>query len=196
MRPGTINFGDDTWQIDASRFYLTPQVLNVDGFALDTGHQRIEIDGNVSKNPDDSLAVRLDDVRLLPIFETLEIDKAMIGGRATGRITASELLSGAPRLYCPALHVDSIGYNRCPIGNADITANWDNERKGVYLDASITGFEGRHSQIDGYIFPMAEALDINFAADSVPVSFLKPFMEAFASDITAVPRPLPTFRYV
>ncbi len=138
----------------------------------------------MSKNPDDSLAVLLDDVRLLPIFETLEIDKAMIGGRATGRITASELLSGAPRLYCPALHVDSIGYNRCPIGNADITANWDNERKGVYLDASITGFEGRHSQIDGYIFPLAEALDINFAADSVPVSFLKPFMEAFASDIT------------
>ena len=184
MRPGTINFGDDTWQIDASRLHLTPQVLNVDGFALDTGRQRIEIDGNVSKNPDDSLAVLLDDVRLLPIFETLEIDKAMIGGRATGRITASELLSGAPRLYCPALHVDSIGYNRCPIGNADITANWDNERKGVYLDASITGFEGRHSQIDGYIFPMAEALDINFVADSVPVSFLKPFMEAFASDIT------------
>ena len=31
---------------------------------------------------------------------------------------------------------------------------------------------------------MAEALDINFVADSVPVSFLKPFMEAFASDIT------------
>ena len=159
-------------------------VLNVDGFALDTGHQRIEINGNISRDPEDNLAVNLDEVRLLPIFETLEIDKAMIGGCATGRITASDLLTGSPRLLCPLLHVDSIGYNRCPIGNADITAKWDNERKGVYLDAAITGFEGRHSQIDGYIFPMGEALDINFAADSVPVAFLKPFMNAFASDIT------------
>ncbi len=118
------------------------------------------------------------------IFETLEIDKALIGGRATGHITASELLSGDPHLFCPDLHVDSIGYNRCPIGDADITARWDNGQKGVYLDAAITGFEGRHSRIDGYIFPMAEALDIKFDADSVPVAFLKPFMEAFASDIS------------
>lgn len=184
MLPGTINFGDETWHIESSHFNMTPQVLNVDGFALDTGHQRIEINGNISRDPEDSLAVNLDEVRLLPIFETLEIDKAMIGGCATGRITASDLLTGSPRLLCPLLHVDSIGYNRCPIGNADITAKWDNERKGVYLDAAITGFEGRHSQIDGYIFPMGEALDINFAADSVPVAFLKPFMNAFASDIT------------
>ena len=184
MKPGTINFGDETWNIESSRIHITPENLNVSGFALDTGLQRIEIDGDISKQEEDNLIVSLSNVSLLPIFETLEIDKALIGGRATGRITASELLSGAPRLQCPQLHVDSIGYNRCPIGNADITADGNNERKAIYLDAAIKGFEGKHSRIDGYIFPMTEALDINFAADSIPVSFLKPFMSAFASDVT------------
>jgi len=184
MKPGTINFGDETWNIGASRFFLTADMLNIDSFTLDTSTQHIEIDGDISKDIDDVLSVNLKNVHLLPIFETLEIDKALIGGRATGHISASELLSGAPHLYCPKLHVDSIGYNRCPIGNADITANWDNEQKGVFLDAAITGFEGKHSHIDGYIYPMGEALDINFDADSIPVSFLKPFMEAFASDIS------------
>ena len=184
MKPGTVNFGDETWSIGASNFYLTPQTLSVDNFTLDTGRQKIEISGDVSHDAEDTLEVNLREVSLLPIFETLEIDKALIGGRATGHITASELLSGDPHLFCPDLHVDSIGYNRCPIGDADITARWDNGQKGVYLDAAITGFEGRHSRIDGYIFPMAEALDIKFDADSVPVAFLKPFMEAFASDIS------------
>ena len=184
MKPGTINFGDETWNIGASKIHLTPDILNIDDFSLNTTSQSIAIDGNISKDIEDKLSVNLSNVQLLPIFETLEIDKAMIGGRATGHITASELLSGNPHLYCPRLHVDSIGYNRCPIGDAEITANWDNEQKGVYLDAAITGFEGKHSHIDGFIFPMREALDINFDADSIPVSFLKPFMEAFASDIT------------
>lgn len=184
MKPGTINFGDETWNIGASRFILTPDILNIDGFTLNTNTQRIAINGNISNDTEDILSVNLSDVHLLPIFETLEIDKALIGGRATGHISASELLSGNPHLYCPKLHVDSIGYNHCTIGNADIIAKWDNEQKGVFLDAAITGFEGKHSRIDGYIYPMAEALDINFDADSVPVSFLKPFMEAFASDIS------------
>lgn len=184
MKPGTINFGDETWSIGASKFTLTPDLFNIDDFTLNTATQSIAIDGNISKDIEDKLSVNLSNVQLLPIFETLEIDKAMIGGRATGHITASELLSGNPHLYCPRLHVDSIGYNRCPIGNAEIKANWDNEQKGVYLDAAITGFEGRHSKIDGFIYPMGEALDINFDADSIPVAFLKPFMEAFASDIS------------
>lgn len=184
MKPSTINFGDETWNIGASKFYLTPDILNIDDFTLNTSTQSVAIDGYISKDIEDILSVNLSNVQLLPIFETLEIDKAMIGGRATGHISASELLSGNPHLYCPRLHVDSIGYNHCPIGNADIKANWDNEQKGVYLDAAITGFEGKHSKIDGFIYPMGEALDINFDADSIPVAFLKPFMEAFASDIS------------
>ncbi|MDE6463464.1 MAG: translocation/assembly module TamB, partial [Muribaculaceae bacterium] len=40
------------------------------------------------------------------------------------------------------------------------------------------------SRIAGDIFPFDEALDLDFTADSVPVGFLKPFMIAFARDIS------------
>lgn len=183
MHPGTVNFGDEVWHIEPSKITVTPDCASVEDFALDTGSQRIEIQGTAGLSEDHSLALNLSDVSLLPIFENLEIDKALIGGRASGHFKATNLLSGAPHIYCPDLHVDSIGYNRCPIGNADITASWNNAEQGVYLDAAIKGFEGRQSHIDGYIYPMKEALDINFNADSIPVSFLKPFMEAFTSDI-------------
>ena len=184
MRPGSINFGDETWQIEPGTLAMLPDKLVVDNFALDTGSQRIDITGTIGTDNDNIVAVDLANVSLLPIFETLEIDKALIGGRASGHFNASHLLSQEPRIICPLLHVDSIGYNRCTIGNADITALWDNSNKGVYLDADITGFENKKSRIDGYIFPMTESLDINFDADSVPVQFLKPFMDAFTSDIS------------
>ena len=184
FNPGTVNFGDETWTIKPSTISLDGDMAKVEGFGLDAGSQAIAIDGLASKNPADSLIVDLRSIALLPIFETLEIDKAMIGGRATGRFTARDVLTKTPKLYCPSLHVDSIGYNRCTIGDADIEAGWDNDARAFAFDADITGLDKRKSRITGKIFPMDEALDIDFNADRVPVGFLKPFMEAFTSDIS------------
>ncbi len=183
FEPGTINFGDETWSIKSSAIDISPSRLDVNGFCLDAGNQRITIEGSVGADPDESLAIKLDNMALLPIFETLEIDKALIGGRASGTFTAQGLLGAEPSVECPKLHVDSIGYQYCTIGNADVAAKWDNAKRAVCLDAAVTGFEGKHSRINGDIYPFDEALDLNFYADSIPVGFLKPFMSAFTSSI-------------
>ena len=182
--PGTINFGDDTWNIAKSQIDISSDNIYVKDFALDTGRQRIQIDGSAGDDPDDMLSVGLNNIRLIHIFETLEINNVLIDGNATGNITAKNLLTKEPILECPKLHVDSIGYNSCYFGNADVLARWEGERRAIYLDADLTGFEGRKSHIYGDIYPMAESLDLNFVADSIPVGFLRPFMAAFTSSIT------------
>lgn len=184
FEPGTINFGNETWTIKSSAIDISSSRLEVDGFKLDAGNQSITIDGIVSKEPNESLSINLDKMALLPIFETLEIDKALIGGLASGTFTVQNLMGNEPSVSCPHLHVDSIGYQRCTFGDADIVAAWDNSKRSVSLDADITGFEGRHSRIYGDIFPLGEALDLKFEADSIPVGFLKPFMSAFTSSIS------------
>lgn len=182
--PGTINFGDETWRISRSTIDIDYNSLAIFKFGLDTDQQSIAIHGTMSPDPEDVTSVSLKNVRTLPIFETLDIDKALIGGKATGNIAVSNVFSGEPVLQCPRLHVDSISYNRCAIGNADIAANWNNDLRAFHLNAAVKGFEGHDSRIEGFIFPMDEALDINFEADSIPVGFLKPFMSAFARDIS------------
>ena len=184
FNPGTINFGDETWEIKTSTIDITPARITVDDFRLDTPGQTIAIDGTIGPDETDNLAVNLEKVSLLPIFETLEIDNALLSGRASGVFSARNLLGKEPVLSCPALHVDSIGYQRCTIGDADIRVAWDNPEQAFTLDADITGLEGRQSRILGAIMPMKEALDIDFYADSIPVDFLKPFMIAFTSSIT------------
>lgn len=184
FNPGTVNFGNETWTIQPSTITSGPQGLTISHFALDSGQQHIGVDGIVSANAADTLSIDLGRVQLLPVFETLEIDKAMLSGEATGTFHASSLLGADRTLECPHLRVDGIGYNRCTIGDADILARWDAPTESFYLDADIAGEAGHRSRIAGNIFPMAEALDLSFEADSVPVGFLKPFMDAFARDIT------------
>lgn len=184
FNPGTINFGDETWEIMPSTISTGPDGIAISHFALNSGQQHIGIDGSVSASDTDTLTIDLRRVQLLPVFETLEIDKAMLSGSATGTFKAASIFDEDRYLECPSLHVDAIGYNRCTIGDAEILARWDGDKQSFFLDADITGDGGRRSRITGDIFPMAEALDLSFDADSVPVGFLKPFMDAFARDIT------------
>ena len=81
------------------------------------------------------------------------------------------------------LHVRDIGYNYCTLGNAVVNAHYDTDRQSFYLDADIVNPEGLHSRIYGDIFAATESLDLYFDARHIKVGFMKPFMEAFASDV-------------
>ena len=200
FNPGQINFGDATWEISPSHITVRPNHYAVSGFRMKAGDQSLEIDGEASANPDSEMLVRLQDLELISIFETLDINKALIGGLATGTFHAREVLSGEPQLWCDNLTVKNIGYNYCTLGDGKVKAWWDNTKKAFSLDADITEPGGKLSHIYGDIVPANEELDIHFDADHVKVGFMKPFMSAFADDVSGYAsghaRLYGTFKYI
>jgi hypothetical protein len=200
FNPGNINFGNETWSIATSKIKYTPEAIDINGFSLASNTQQIQIDGRIADTEDDKLKVSLSNVDLITIFETLEINKALISGRATGTIYAGQLYSKEPQINCDNLHVKDIGYNYCTLGDADIKASWLNDKQAFQLDADITEPGGLKSRIYGCIYPANEALDINFDANHVKIGFMGPFMEAFASEIDGYAsghaRLFGTFKYI
>ena len=183
FHPGQITFGDDIWHINSSNITWCDNVLSVSDFALQANNQRIAIDGVGSTSPDDVMDVSLENIHLISIFETLGIDNALISGTASGTFQARSILSKIPILTTDNLHVDQIGYNYCTIGDADVTANWDNDRQSFHLDADIINANDQHSRIYGDIFAAQGALDLTFDVTHAPVGFMRPFMAAFTSAI-------------
>nr|MDE5554101.1 translocation/assembly module TamB [Muribaculaceae bacterium] len=200
FNPGTLTFGNDIWSINPSWISIEPKRYVIDNFILASENKSIDINGIVSTEEDDAIEIALSNITLLDIFETLEIEKALIGGRATGTFHGHGLLTENPELYCNNLHVDSISYNRCTLGDADIVAFWDNEKRSFNLNAKVDGLTGHTSHVYGDIFPVGEALDINFDVHHVPIGFMKPFMSAFASDLkghaSGKARLFGTFKYI
>ncbi len=200
FNPSDINFGKDTWHISPSHILYRNRDISVGRFEMAAGTQRIVIDGDASSRSDSRMLVDLANIELGTIFETLDINKALIGGYATGVFDARGLFSAEPSIVCDGLHVDSISYNYCVLGTGEVTAHWDNERRAVSLDADVIEPSGKHSHIYGDIFPFTEGLDISFDADNVRVGFMKPFMSAFAQDITGYAsghaRLFGTFKYI
>ena len=183
VNPSQLVFNDTVWQVEPGQVTVQNGVINVKRLDGHSDKQWVRIGGVVSKNPDDELCLEVNDVSLDYVFETLNIPNVDFGGRATGKFFASDLLSGAPRLATPGLHVDDLSYNDAVMGDADIQSHWMNEEKAVALRADLAQDNGAHSLIDGAIFVTADSLYLTFDTDHANIAFMKPFMAAFARDV-------------
>ncbi len=184
IQPGRMTFNDSVWTVHLSTILYEPKRLEVEDFNVSRSGQWVKINGLATPEPDDCLTVELQDVNLDYIFESLGLTNVMLGGDATGSIMARGAFSSAPQLLTDNLTVKNISYNRTVLGNADVRSYWDNDQKAVSIDADLHQPNEAQSRIYGKIFATRDSLEMNFDCNEVDVGFMKPFVQAFCSDIT------------
>lgn len=177
-------FNDSVWTIHPAKIFYRTKDIEVIDVNVSRSNQHVKINGYATADENENLSVELLNVNLDYIFESLGLDNVMIGGDATGTITATGLFSPAPHLYTDDLSVAGISYNKAVLGSAKIKSHWDNDRRAVNIDADILQPNEARSRIYGDIFALNDSLDIRFDANQVDVRFMAPFMAAFASDIS------------
>lgn len=200
INPGQLTFNDSTWTIDRATVDIQPGTVSINGINAHRSGQFVRIDGTASSLPDDAISIDLLGVNLDYIFESLGIDKVMLGGDATGCFYASNLFSREPRLTTPGLRVKDISYNKVVLGDAVVKSEWDNDNRAITLDAVVKPKDGPETFIDGAIYPLNDSLDITFDAHDVNVAFMYPYMSAFAADVSGrasgVARLWGNFKYI
>lgn len=183
VNPTEITINDTIWNMRPATVDLTKNQIKIENFEINSDNQFIKINGLVSQNPNDKLAVDLQNMNLDYIFGTLDISNVSFGGIATGKFYGSNLLSRIPSILTPNLHVDNFTYNNSLLGDADIKSGWDNEDKSISIKANIKQRNGYTSNVDGAIFPTKDSLYFDFKPQKLDIRFLKPFLSAVTSDI-------------
>ncbi len=200
INPSEMIFNDTVWNVRPSTIDILDKKIDIRDFEVSRDNQYVKLNGTASDDPGHSICLQLLDMDLDYVFESLGIGNAMFGGTASGKFYASNLFSKQPQLETPGLHVDGFKYNFSVLGDADIVSRWDNESKGVVIDAKVIGRDKQTSTINGAIYPLNDSLDFRFKARHLPVGFMKPFMEAFTSDISGYAsgdaRLYGTFKYI
>ncbi|MDE6086138.1 MAG: translocation/assembly module TamB, partial [Muribaculaceae bacterium] len=184
IHPGALTFNDSTWTVNNASVTISPDLITIKGLDAHRSGQFVKIDGRISPDPQDVVTVDLLGVNLDYIFESLGIDKVMLGGDATGCFYASNLMSKEPHLLTDCLSVRDISYNKVILGDAVIKSHWDPENRAITLDALVEQANGLNTNIDGAIFPLNDSLDITFDAHDVNVGFMYPYMSAFAAEVS------------
>ncbi len=178
-------FNDSVWNVSPGEILIAPGKIMVNSLSGGRYGQSLSVNGVASADSTERLVVKLDNIDLDYIFETLNIsDAVQFGGRATGEFYGIGLLSKSPILYTPELKVTKLKYNGCVMGDGAITSYWDNRDKSVNINAVIDQLNGEKSLINGFIRPATEELDFRFSAQNAPVGFMAPFMSAFTSKIS------------
>ena len=183
ITPSSFDFGPAHWNIDRSSVSYEEGALNVENLRIWHEKQFVEIGGTASSAPLDSLSVKLADIDLGYIFDTLNINYVTFGGTATGEITAKGALSGNPEAFTERLSVKELSYNGAVLGDGELKSRWHNEDKKVSIYADIMGEQGNLTTLDGGIWVTRDSLSFAIDADRVPVGFLGPFMSAFTTDV-------------
>lgn len=180
----SFDINDTTWHVEPATLKYADNTLKVDGVKIWSRHQFAEISGTGGNSPSDTLMLRLNDIDLGYVFETLAINYVTFGGRATGDFYASNIFTKAPDAFTNNLFVKNFKYNGAVLGDAHIKSHWDNGEKEVCIYADISEGKSHRATIDGGVYVARDSLTFDFDTDKVDIKFLQPFMAAFTSEVS------------
>lgn len=184
VKPTDIILNDTLWQIHPSQVVVDSGKVDVNNFYFSHQDRYVRINGRLSDNPQDSVKVDLKDINMGYVFDIASIsDDVNFEGDATGTAYASGVFKKP--VMNTRLFIKNFSLNQGRLGDLNIYGEWDNENRGIRLDASIKDISTTPSRVTGIIHPLKpeSGLDLNIAANELNLKFLEHYMKSIANDI-------------
>ena len=184
VKPTDIILNDTLWQIHPSQVVVDSGKVDVNNFYFSHQDRYVRINGCLSDNPQDSVKVDLKDINMGYVFDIASIsDDVNFEGDATGTAYASGVFKKT--VMNTRLFIKNFSLNQGRLGDLNIYGEWDNENRGIRLDASIKDISTTPSRVTGIIHPLKpeSGLDLNIEANELNLKFLEHYMKSIANDI-------------
>ena len=184
VKPTDIILNDTLWQIHPSQVVVDSGKVDVNNFYFSHQDRYVRINGRLSDNPQDSVKVDLKDINMGYVFDIASIsDDVNFEGEATGTAYASGVFKKP--VMNTRLFIKNFSLNQGRLGDLNIYGEWDNENRGIRLDASIKDISTTPSRVTGIIHPLKpeSGLDLNIEANELNLKFLEHYMKSIANDI-------------
>lgn len=184
VKPTDIILNDTLWQIHPSQVVVDSGKVDVNNFYFSHQDRYVRINGRLSDNPQDSVKVDLKDINMGYVFDIASIsDDVNFEGDATGTAYASGVFKKP--VMNTRLFIKNFSLNQGRLGDLNIYGEWDNENRGIRLDASIKDISTPPSRVTGIIHPLKpeSGLDLNIEANELNLKFLEHYMKSIANDI-------------
>ena len=175
---------DTIWQIHPSQVVVDSGKIDINDFYFSHADRYIRVDGRISDNPEDTVKVNLKDINIGYVFDIARIsDDVNFEGDATGMAYASGVLKKP--ILDTRLSIMNFTLNGGLLGDLDIYGAWDNEKKGIYIDADIQEKDISRTRVNGFIYPIkpTSGLDLNIDATNLNIKFLEHYMQSIAQDV-------------
>lgn len=181
ISPSEIILNDTVWNLHESTVTFDSGRISTDKLLIDheTGH--LHIAGVAGPNPEDSLTIALERIKLEYIFDILQFHPVDFTGKASGNAVVKGALK-EPQADAK-LYVEDFTFNGGLMGNMHLKGGWDHEI-GVILDADIKEeSHPSHTLVKGYVSPKEKKLDLQIQANQTNLAFLNSFVGSIFKDV-------------
>lgn len=181
IKPTDVILGDSIWHIYHSQINVDSGQVAVHNFLFKHRDQFIKMEGMASKNPHDTLKIKLNKVDLAYLFGIINFKSVDFGGIVSGDATISKTITSPE--FNANLDVKNFTFNNGFLGDAQIFGKWDKDQEGFFLKASIHEGDVSQSQVQGYIWIKKKMLSLDIQAHHTPVKFIETYVDSITSNI-------------
>lgn len=184
---GELILNNTLWKIDKATISILPNNITVNNFAVKNANkdQLLSINGIYSTfNNQDELLVKLQNIDLEYVFNSLAISALQFQGAASGLLKVSSI---DKQPYADInLNVSDFGFNQTRLGNLVLHSKLDAETKKVILDGTIANDDQKITKISGNIDPIDQKLSIYFDADKINIAFLNKYAASLFNNVKGI----------
>ncbi|HOE94740.1 MAG TPA: hypothetical protein PLU97_04990, partial [Candidatus Cryptobacteroides sp.] len=177
-----LRFGGQQWNIEESLISWRYGMAKIDGFRIHNGKQSLSIDGGISMNSADTLAIDISNVDLSVInyFTRQNYD---IGGRTSGTAVISSPLNGGMQAL-GFLNCDSLMVGGASAGIIRAAGVWDSkgDKVNLYVRNLVDGNEA--IKASGIYHPTTRNLELKANLDGMNLIMAQPFVGKYLSELS------------
>ncbi len=173
---------DSIWHISPSLISYNNKSLDVDSFKLSHNDRYLLLNGKLSNDKADTLALNLQEMDLDYIFDLVNKDFIRFGGVGTGEFLIA-LENNLPKIKTDSLIVDNFTYNQALLGRLKLLSKWDASNMGILMDGQLTYPGYDPTLINGGVFLGQDSLYLNFKANHTNIEFIRLWTDKIIRDI-------------
>ncbi len=186
FKPSELVIDDGQWTLnEQGTIVFDTNRIEFKNLMVYRGLQGLQIHGIISKNPSDTLAVNFNSFDISNLDELTNAKKFDLDGIVSGKVSISDLYN-APTYYAN-LKIKDFGINNDKLGDALIISKWDDEKKGVQINAEIyyLGNIGRSTPViaKGYYYPgdKPQNFDVDIFVENLRLKALNRYVASFGT---------------
>lgn len=182
--PSRATIGDTTWQVAPSAIVYSKNRLKVDGFSISHDNQMLAINGTATKSLEDSLLVTLNDIDVSYVLNLVNFHSVDFFGMASGEARVAGAFNGKPLLTAD-LQVKDFKFESGRMGTLYANVNYDVDEGRINIGAIAQDEDGRHTDINGYVSPKHNYIDLGIDAHRTRAEFMESFCGSFMDNVDA-----------
>ncbi|MDE5963099.1 MAG: translocation/assembly module TamB, partial [Alistipes sp.] len=175
--PSRIVRGNATWRILSRGIRIDTAQVVIDRFLVTSNGQHLLLDGVASRNPNDSLSLRLSNFDLAPFSQIVDRMGYGIEGRTNGEATMKAVLGGGE--ISADIRLDSLSVNGFAGPSLQLTSRWElaRNRAGVFVTNRMT----RDTLVRGFYAPKHRRYYARMRLDSIDMGLIDPILSGVVS---------------